>query len=116
MLHRPHRHPDDVAVRAGDPLRFQDLVDVLQAASVVGALGGVAGRDPHHRLHGQAEGGQVKFGVVAAQDARILQPADPLGDRRRAQIYPPSKLGEGEPSVLLKGLQEPPVRVVQIRR
>jgi len=64
-------------------------------------------------LHREAELGHVDLGVVAGEHPLLLEAPDPLGDRRRAQGYPPPELGEGEPGVSLEEFQELPVLGVE---
>ena len=104
-------HLQHAARVPGDPVDLQDLRPVGHRRVVQDASRAVAGH-PDQRDHGTAGSAQVDVGVVAGDDSGLLQPADPLGDRRWRQVHPPGQLAEGEPRVGLQLAQQRPVHVV----
>jgi hypothetical protein len=56
---------------------------------------------------------RVYLGVIPLDDARLLEPLDPLCDRGRRHVHPPPELGDREAGVALELVQDPQVRLVQ---
>ena len=53
-----------------------------------------------------AERARVDVGAVAADDAGLLEPREPLADGRSGQPDAPAELGEAEPRVVLQRLDQ----------
>ena len=80
------------------------LDDLRRVAGDVGDLAQLArGRaDADDDAERVAERARVDLGAVAADHAVLLEPREPVGDRRRGEPDPAAELGQREPRVLLQ--------------
>jgi hypothetical protein len=55
----------------------------------------------------------INRGVIAGYHAALLEPPDPLGDRRRGQVHAPAEVLAGEAAVGLELGEDAPVQVIE---
>ena len=108
VAHRARRDLDDEAVVARDVVRLQDLGrrrDQVVERLVVA----VRIAQPHERQDRQAQALRVDDRRVPLDDARLLQPAHPFGDRARGHGDGTGQLGETGPALALEDIEDAPV-------
>ena len=91
------------------------LDDLGRVAGDVGDLAQLARRraDADHDAERVAERARVDVGAVAADHAVLLEPSEPVGDRRGRQPDAAAELGQREPRVVLQLREQPEVGGVQ---
>ena len=97
----PHVGVHDVAVLASDASAFDDLGRGLGEVGHPAQLAW-SGADPDHRAERITERSWVQFGVVAEDDAFLLEALETFSDCGRGQSDPSSELGQAHTSVGLE--------------
>ena len=89
---------------AEQPLRVPDPRDGGDRGFEGGHGGGVAAfqRDADDGLEAEADGGRVKDGAVAGDDAGPLELVQPPVARRGGELHPVGQLRHGQAAVLVK--------------
>jgi inner membrane transporter RhtA len=96
------------AVLSGDPVALRDLRDLARELPNPLEPAGRR-RDANDRRDRIADGARVDAGVVAGDHARTLETLDALGDRGRRKRHAPTELGDRQPCIRLKLLEDSPV-------
>ncbi len=101
---------------AGDAVDLDDLRERLRGGGegVVVEVG--RAERAHERGQLVADPAGVELGGVAAHEAALLQPLDPVVDRRRLEPDQRPQLGIGRASVALQRLEQAQVGPIELRR